>query len=722
MGLSVRGAGADRVEAATQPVCPRKSAAPQASNLLGPGALNLMAEGDQLGAAAGSLSPAPALAERINGNEAEQIKAGEQFRRLIEPIISPERYPELHARFERKNDLLEHLARENGMSARNLRRKLKRWQAKGNNGLTRKFRSDKDTSRVLNDAAQEFILRAALPEPHSNGALSTREIFRYYEEERLWRANHVEKLLCPTDRAKYRRYISADGRLLASAQLSKASYSTFCRQVAQIPEPVKTMARQGEEAYRNAELIIHRDLASMQVYDAVVFDHRLLDLFSLIREGRGWKLCRPWLTAAIDSRSRKWLGWCFVETPSSDSIATVLRQIFVKFGLPKSVYFDRGKDFRAQWLAGRKLETRAIAAIDGLPAKWNGVLDSLGVRITSALAYNARAKLIEPNFNNIANFDKTLPEYCGHKPGARPERLDKLLKEHEAWVSGERESTPFRTIEEVAKLYTDFIEHDLNERPHSGEGMRKVLPQGMGWYCPNEVWELGIARVPRRSVPEEILQLCFCKRRETTIRNGEVHATFGGRQYHYRFEGSRLGLLALNGRKVELGYDPQDVGQGAIYLDGEFCGLVRCIELRRVSEDRFVEDIRDQRAGRREMKRYVAAVHQAVPFPDAETHLARRRAVVPARVPAERPEAPAQIPAAIAAAHAAREAERASSLESVTVLRVERRPEPEDSGDFNFFGHAANHGTEEREIPVERRPEAEPEGELDCFQTGGLVE
>ena len=120
-----------------------------------------------------------------------------------------------------------------------------------------------------------------------------------------------------------------------------------------------------------------------------------------------------------------------------------------------------------------------------------------------------------------------------------------------------------------------------------------------------------------------------------------------------------------------------------------------------MSEDKFIEDIRDQRAARRDVKRFIAAVHQVVPIPDAETHLARRRAVIPARVPADRPEIAGEIPAGIAAAHAAKEAERASSLESVTVLRVERRPESEDSGDFDFFGRAAGRGTEGEQVQTE---------------------
>jgi transposase InsO family protein len=669
-----------RLTAACSPVSERQHEPAQQ-----PAASPTIFRAEASGASECALTLAIAPVDGINGNEAEQTKAGEQFRKLIDPIINPERYPDLHNRFERKNDLLAHIAKENGLSARTLRRRLKRWEEQAINGLTRRIRADKGIPRALNNAAREFILAAALPKPGVYGELSTRDIFRLYEEERRWRAEHAGQVLSPAERARYRRYVGADGCLLATAQFPEASYPTFCRQVAQIPEPIKTMARHGDEAYRNAELITYRDLTSIQPLDYVVMDHRVLDIFCLIPERRGWKLGRPWLTASIDMRTRKWLGWCMVETPSSDSIATVLKQTFVNFGLPKAVYWDNGKDFRCLWLEGRKEQARPAGAISELPQKWTGVLDSLGVRVHHAIVRNARAKIIEPNFNNISNFDRTLPEWCGHRPGARPERFDKLLKQHEAWLSGESDSTPFRTIEEVAQLYTNAIE-DLNERPHQGEGMRKVLPRGLGWLCPNEAWELLIPRVARRSVPESVLQLCFAKRRELTIRNGEVKATFGGKQYHYRLEGNRVALLALNDRKVELAYDPLDLGEAAVYCEHDFVGLARCFELRRMGEDVFVEDERDRRATRREIKRYIATVHQAVSIPDADMQLARRRAVAPVRTPVERPESPTQIPAAIEQAHAAREEDRAFSFEKdVTIVRVERPAEPDDDGVFNFF-------------------------------------
>ena len=55
--------------------------------------------------------------------------------------------------------------------------------------------------------------------------------------------------------------------------------------------------------------------------DYVVMDHRVLDIFCLVPVRGGWKLARPWLTAAIDMRTRKWLAWGIFETPSSDAIS-----------------------------------------------------------------------------------------------------------------------------------------------------------------------------------------------------------------------------------------------------------------------------------------------------------------------------------------------------------------------------------------------------------------
>jgi hypothetical protein len=200
---------------AEQPPCSNGRGGAAELSLLHAGDWNLA----PLAEASGDRSLAPHQARGLNGDEAEQGKAAEQFRRLIDPIVNPARYPDLHSRFACKHDLVEHIARENGLHPRTLWRKLKAWQGQQIIGLTRKIRVDKGMSRALSDAAREFILGAVLPKPGSYGELSTKDIFRMYEEERRWRSDHAGEQLVPADRARYRRYVGSDGCLLPAGQL-----------------------------------------------------------------------------------------------------------------------------------------------------------------------------------------------------------------------------------------------------------------------------------------------------------------------------------------------------------------------------------------------------------------------------------------------------------------------------------------------------------------------
>ena len=451
---------------------------------------------------------------------------------------------------------------------------------------------------------------------------------------------------------------------------------------------VRTLARDGNEAYRNTqEIISHRDIAAVAPMDYVVMDHRRLDIFCLIRERGGWKLARPWLTAAIDMRSRKWLAWAIVETPSSDSIATCLKRIFRNFGLPKSLYWDNGKDFRCEWFEGRRRTERTEPRIAELDPAWRGVLGTLGIRVHHAIVRNAPAKLIEPNFGRVSGIDRALPEWCGHKPGARPQRMAEMVKQHEAWAEGKADATPFRTIEEIAVLYNAAM-RELNERPLEGEGMRKVTASGHGWLCPNEAWELTIGKVERRSVPADVLHLCFAKRKELTVKHGEVTTQHLGRDYHYRLADNSLRLMKYNGATVEFAYDPLDLGEAALYFESRFLGLVTCVDLRRMGEQAFVEDEKERRRARREIRKAIEAVGAIAPVPDLATRLARREEMRPARVEVPRIEAAAELPAAVVEAAAAVEEEWDFKFEAVSAdtLSAAEKAAPNKDEEFRFFG------------------------------------
>jgi len=556
---------------------------------------------------------------------ADQAVAEQRFL-IIEPLLSPP--PE----GMKKGAILEAICRQHGVKRSTVYGWFNAFNAGGLPALANKDRVDKGKPRSFNKAGLEFLVAAMLPCRGTYGSLSMREAFRAYEEESQWRAKNIGKRLPDPTARKYLWYLDEDGRLSPDAGLPEVSYATFRRWADRMPSPIKVMARGGKEAFANTQDILSfRNLSALLPLDYVVMDHRQLDLFCLVKQRDTWKLVRPWLTAAIDMRTRKWLAWDIVESPSSDSIASVLKRLFLKYGLPGALYWDNGKDFRCEWFEGRARQGGSPFRIADLETGIRGVLETLGVRVHHAIVRRARSKIIEPNFVNTANFDRSLPTWCGHKPTERPERFSELVDQHERWVKGERPNTPFETIEKVAWLYGEFLEKDLNERNHTGEGMRKVTPTGLGWMCPNECWEKLIGQVPRRSAPPEVIQFCFRKRRETTLRNGEVRVTFVSREYHYRIVDAPTGLMRLNGHKVEMAYDPLDLGTVAVYHDGQFVGLAENLELRKMGEQVFVEDERARRSARREASQLINHVHRNIPVASAEERALRRMAVVPDR-------------------------------------------------------------------------------------------
>ena len=104
---------------------------------------------------------------------------------------------------------------------------------------------------------------------------------------------------------------------------------------------------------------------------------------------------------------------------------------------------------------------------------------------------------------------------------------------------------------------------------------------------------------------------------------------------------SRAG--ALNGRKVELAYDPLDLGEAVVYCESRLVGLADCVQLRRMGQDEFVEDEPIRRAARREVKKSIAAVHRDTCYPLRNAW--RGAGSGPDRRESDRIEAPAAPPA-----------------------------------------------------------------------------
>ena len=205
---------------------------------------------------------------------------------------------------------------------------------------------------------------------------------------------------------------------------------------------------------------------------------------------------------------------------------------------------------------------------------------------------------------------------------------------------------------------------------------------------PGEAWDLLSPKVPRRTVPINVLHMCFAKRKELTVHNGEVTTTLAGQVYHYRLSDNSTRLMLLDGNTVQLAYDPLDMAEAAIYYEDRFFGLARCIELRRMGEQAFVQDEKDRRGARREIKKAIEAAHHLAPVCTPEERLDRRAEVLPPRLIAARTEVPVDVPASVAEAAAATREEKAFqfAIAPAAVERLEQAaPAGDDEDKFNFF-------------------------------------
>lgn len=137
-------------------------------------------------------------------------------------------------------------------------------------------------------------------------------------------------------------------------------HATFKRRLErEVPEQSIYLARYGESAWnRKYGNYIDRDYSTVICGEAWVSDHAQIDVACLNSDG---SVVFPWVTAWRDYKSGKWLGWILqCGHPNSDHIFQSFYYAVEKYGLPKDVIIDNGKDYRSKDFAGgRKFKIEA---------------------------------------------------------------------------------------------------------------------------------------------------------------------------------------------------------------------------------------------------------------------------------------------------------------------------------------------------------------------------
>ena len=328
----------------------------------------------------------------------------------------------------------------------------------------------------------------------------------------------------PSPTTVYRRVVDLCEHLKIETP-SLGTVNRFLRDPKHIPEPARILTREGTRAYRaKAEPKVQRDYSDLAVGEIWCGDHREFDVFVQLPDG---KIARPWLTAWLDLRSRVCTGWHVDLVPNSDTIALALRAGILRFGVPRELYKDNGKDYRCHYLNGDTKLSRNVTLSDSTLLMLNpGVLSRLGVTSRNATPYTPWAKAIESWFGHtFPEWEKTLEGHCGRDAKNRPEHLADQIKRGE-----------LLTLEEFIPRVGECIEA-YHHREHSALQA-----------TPLSQWE-GITK----EMPDaRALDLLLMRHKPAKVFQDGIRL-FGFRYWHDE-------LHLHQGHTVGVAFDPQDLG------------------------------------------------------------------------------------------------------------------------------------------------------------------
>ncbi len=319
-------------------------------------------------------------------------------------------------------------------------------------------------------------------------------------------------------------------------------YTTFKRSAKKIPKAIKMYFREREKVFIDkCAPYIKRMYEDLESNDIWVADNHTFDIM-VEKEG---KPARVYLTAFMDVRSRKMMGWCVTDAPSSDATIYALKKGCEKFGVPRSIYTDNGREFLFHDLGGNGFRKKKK---NGEELKLPSILDDLGIEFRTALPRNARGKGIERAFYTVKeHFSKLFESYTGGTILERPDRLKKMVKTMKGLPS----------IEEFIQYVDIYIEGWYNKQPHEGTGMKGK--------CPDEVFAENM--ITKRVLPKEKSDLMFMRYAKSNTgmlkvgKNG-ITLTFYGKQLQYWNEELWKEYF---GQNVYVRYNPEDLSNIRIY-------------------------------------------------------------------------------------------------------------------------------------------------------------
>lgn len=362
-------------------------------------------------------------------------------------------------------------------------------------------------------------------------------------------------------------------------RLPLPSYDTFVRRIEKLPVAILKYYRLGEKVfYDQCAPYIKRRYDDLLSNDIWVTDNHTFDIMVSKDEAP----VRVYLTAFEDVRSRKVVGWYVTDAPRSDATVYALRRGIEKYGIPKMIYSDNGREFLTHDIGGRGF--RKSAKTEEHEPKT--ILQRLGIEFRTALVRNAKAKIIERRFLDVKeSFSKMFEAYTGGNVLERPERLKHIVKNADNLI----------VLDDFKEFVDKYIENVLNKTPSNAEGLFGK--------CPDEVFANNLVEMRTATEDELNLMLLRNSRMQKVKRNGVMFKLYDKELWY----GNDEVLMNHLGESVYFRYNPDDLNFVRIYDENDIfmCeGKLRNQLSYHASKEEIAAHMKENRAAVKAVKGY----------------------------------------------------------------------------------------------------------------------
>jgi transposase InsO family protein len=297
----------------------------------------------------------------------------------------------------------------------------------------------------------------------------------------------------------------------------------------ELPRSVQIMAREKGDVSKQLYPAQKRTKGHFHAMEMVNIDGHKFDVFVKLPNGR---IIRPMMIAIQDVYSGMFVAHRLAESENKEAVRLCIGDMIEKHGIPTHMISDNGRAFASKWITGGSTWRFRFRVRDEEP---QGLLESMGTKVTFTQPYSGQSKPIERAFRDLADTIARHPFVAG------------------AWTGNTIDNAPDNRGGNAIDfdLFKDFVEAQINEHNARTDRNTETAKGRSFLEVFNESMALPETLVPMPTAGQRKLWLLAAEQIKAKRGSGEIELL-----------GTRYWTPLLNqyaGKKLTIRFDPQNL-------------------------------------------------------------------------------------------------------------------------------------------------------------------